>query len=139
MVSKISFNTRGACERTESQRSDGDGDRGGAGDRQAIAIELAHRGANVAMIDILDGQETVAAVEQFGASALFLRSDVSDRRAMERVFGDVTERFGGLDIMVNNAAMSIRKPLVELEVEDIEKTWARRCGACSIALNSRPG
>jgi len=90
---------------------------------QAIAIEFAHRGANVAMIDVLDAQETLEAVEQFGASGLFLRGDVSDRAAVERLFAEVSERFGGLDILVNNAAMSIRKPLIELEIEDIEKTW----------------
>ena len=36
---------------------------------------------------------------------------------------ETVERLGRLDIMVANAAYSIRKPFLEMEVEEVEKTW----------------
>jgi glucose 1-dehydrogenase len=89
---------------------------------QAIAIELARRGADVAVCDLAGTKETVAAVESFGVRALAHCMDVGDRKAAERLFNVTEDRFGRIDIMVNNAAQTVRKPLVELEIADMEKT-----------------
>jgi glucose 1-dehydrogenase len=91
---------------------------------QAIAIELASRGADIAICDTGSAGETVAAIESRNVRALSVQADVSDRAAMEDLFARIQARFGGVDILVNNAARSIRKPLVELAVEDVEKTWS---------------
>jgi glucose 1-dehydrogenase len=90
---------------------------------QAIAIELAERGARVAICDTLDAAETIARIEHCGVPALFERRDVSDRAQLDRFFEVVQHEFGRLDILVNNAARSIRKPLVDLEIADVENTW----------------
>jgi len=42
---------------------------------------------------------------------------------MERVVGETASRLGSLDVLVNNAAKSVRKPLLELDVADVEQTW----------------
>jgi glucose 1-dehydrogenase len=42
---------------------------------------------------------------------------------MERMMEETASRFGSVDILINNAAKSIRKPLIELEVADVEKVW----------------
>ena len=42
---------------------------------------------------------------------------------MEQFFETVRQEFGRVDILVNNAAQSVRKPLVDLEIADVEKTW----------------
>ncbi|MES1257697.1 MAG: SDR family oxidoreductase [Acidobacteriota bacterium] len=90
---------------------------------RAIAVELARRGAHVALCDLADGSETRAAVETCGVGSLCERMDVASREQAERLFGRVQDRFGRLDILVNNAALTVRKPLVELEVADVERTW----------------
>jgi glucose 1-dehydrogenase len=90
---------------------------------QAVAVELAHRGADLAICDLHEADETVRAVEACGSRVLFQHCDVSARGQVEEFFGAVYRVFGSVDILVNNAAQSIRKPLVELAVEDLEKTW----------------
>jgi glucose 1-dehydrogenase len=42
---------------------------------------------------------------------------------MERAVAETADRLGGLHVVVNNAAASVRKPLLELDVADVEKTW----------------
>jgi glucose 1-dehydrogenase len=91
---------------------------------QATAIELAKRGADIAVADTADADQTIAAVESQNVRGLYGQTDVSDRPAMERLFERIQTEFGGLDILINNAARSIRKPLVDLSVEDVEATWS---------------
>lgn len=90
---------------------------------QAVAVELAQRGANVAICDSQDAAETLIALEKYGVCALFERRDVGDRKQMEEFFEAVRQELGRVDILVNNAAQSIRKPLVELEIADVQNTW----------------
>ena len=87
---------------------------------QAIAVELASEGAAVALCDISDAAQTTAACGR----AMFRTADVSDRGAMEDLFVAIEQEFGGLDILVNNAVRSIRKPLVDLTAEDVDATWS---------------
>jgi glucose 1-dehydrogenase len=42
---------------------------------------------------------------------------------MERMMDETADRFGHIDILVNNAAKSVRKPLVDLEVADVAQVW----------------
>jgi glucose 1-dehydrogenase len=91
---------------------------------QAIAIELAKRGVDIAIADVADADQTISAVKSLSVSVLYQQTDVSDRPAMERLFQRIQNEFGGLDILINNAARSIRKPLVDLSVEDVEATWS---------------
>lgn len=91
---------------------------------QAIAIELAKRGTDVAIADTADADQTISILESLNVRVLYGRTDVSDRGAMESLFDRIQNEFGGLDILVSNAARSIRKPLVDLSVEDVEATWS---------------
>jgi glucose 1-dehydrogenase len=99
---------------------------GARGIGKATAEELARAGADVAFCDVADeasAQGTLTGIREAGRTGLFRQADVGDRAAMEGLFATVLETFGRLDILVNNAAMSIRKPLVDLEIEDVEKVW----------------
>jgi NAD(P)-dependent dehydrogenase (short-subunit alcohol dehydrogenase family) len=78
-----------------------------------VAIELGRRGANVVVAARtveahrrLSGTigETVAAVEETGAKALAVRTDLRDPDDVADLVRQVTDRFGGVDILVNNAA-----------------------------------
>jgi glucose 1-dehydrogenase len=99
---------------------------GARGIGRATAEKLAQAGAHVAVCDAADeaaAQATLTAIREAGRTGLFRQTDVGDRGAVERLFDAVIESFGRLDILVNNAATNIRKPLVDLDVADVEKVW----------------
>lgn len=95
---------------------------------EAAAELLAGKGATVVAVarrqDLLDAlaQRITAA----GGSALALPCDVSDLDAVDALVADVEKRLGGVDILINNAGRSIRRPLAEsLERwHDVERTIA---------------
>ena len=93
---------------------------------QAIARELAAKGANLVLCDLvsLTQAETINTIAKVGPSPLYRRADVGNRAEMERVFAECVEVFGRLDILVNNAAINTRKPLLDLEIEDVCKIWS---------------
>jgi glucose 1-dehydrogenase len=94
---------------------------------RAVAIELARHGADVTVNYAAhreEAEDTAREVEELGRRALVFQGDVSDRARDERMIQETVERFGRLDILVNNAASSVRKPLLELEPRDVERTWA---------------
>lgn len=88
---------------------------------RGIAEALAAAGAQVVINDLkIDerAQEVAAAIAKAGGEAMLYEADVSNRQQMEKMFADVIERFGRLDIAVANAGFSIRKPFVELSWDD---------------------
>ena len=100
---------------------------GARGIGQATAVELARSGADVMFCDICKPEQaaqTIAAIEGFHRKARFFHADVGDRAQVEDTFREIVSEFGRIDILVNNAAMNIRKPLVDLEVEDVQRVWS---------------
>lgn len=94
---------------------------------RATAVELARRGADVVVNYMYQRQaadEVAAEIESLGRRAIVVQADISDRAADERLVAQALEAFGRLDILVNNAAYSVRKPLLEMTPEDFERTWA---------------
>lgn len=91
---------------------------------QAIAIELARRGADIVVADIASADQTLSILKSQNTRTLYAQTDVSSRPAMEQLFHRIQTEFGGLDILINNAVKSIRKPLIDLSVEDVEATWS---------------
>ena len=76
---------------------------GGAGAIGAATAKLfAETGAAVAVLDI-DGDAAGAVAKAIGGDAIALACDVTDRNAINSAFAQVSERFGGLDILVSNA------------------------------------
>src|SRR3954451_22630877 len=91
---------------------------GGRGIGRAVALELAERGADVLVNYLRNGdasEETTQAVRAFGRRSETIRAHVGDPDKVERMFGEVAERWGYLDILVNNAASGVIRPLRELE------------------------
>ncbi len=86
----------------------------------ATAQLLAEAGASVALLDV-DGETAQREVEKIGGKAAAWACDVASEKAVESVFAEVVKRFGRLDLLVNNAGVAVRKPAVELSMEE----WRR--------------
>ncbi|OBH98965.1 SDR family oxidoreductase [Mycobacterium scrofulaceum] len=95
---------------------------------EAAAELLAREGATVAVVarreDLLDA--LAKRITAAGGSALALPCDVSDLDAVDALVADVEKRLGGVDILINNAGRSIRRPLAESlqRWHDVERTIA---------------
>jgi len=91
----------------------------GSGIGRAIARRLAAEGACVAVAD-RDGDSAAVVAEELGASdvALAVSADVGDELQVAAAFGRAALAFGGVDLVVNNAGLSISKPLLETSVRD---------------------
>jgi NAD(P)-dependent dehydrogenase (short-subunit alcohol dehydrogenase family) len=79
---------------------------GAKGIGAAIAAELARDGHDVAVLDVLDAAETVAAVEAAGRRALGIRGDVASGADRAAALEEVERSWGRLDVLVNNAAVA---------------------------------
>lgn len=77
----------------------------GFGIGRGIARRFAREGAavTVAEIDVRSGERTAAEVGELGGQGLFVRTDVTDRAQVEAAVAATVERFGRLDVIVNNA------------------------------------
>lgn len=82
----------------------------------AVALELARRGATVAIFDVIDGGDAVAAIQREVPSARATSTivDIRDRQAVRAAVDAIVSEFGGLDILVNNAGTCARVALDEL-------------------------
>lgn len=97
----------------------------GSGLGRAMAIGLAQAGADVAITELpgrLDAAgETASRIEQTGRRALVLPLDVTDLPAIGPTIDAVLQRFGRLDVLVNNAGINVPQPAVEVT----EAAWDR--------------
>jgi NAD(P)-dependent dehydrogenase (short-subunit alcohol dehydrogenase family) len=84
----------------------------GYGIGRGIALRLAATGAQVVVNDIDEahGAETVRMIKNARGEAAFVRADVSGDEDVRRMISFAAETFGGLDILVNNAANEIQPP-----------------------------
>jgi len=94
---------------------------GGTGIGLALAERLRERGARVA---ICGRRANVVQRAAENCGALALPCDVSDEDDVERTVRAVQDAFGGLDLLVNNAAFAYVSPLVELDKQRFEQVFA---------------
>lgn len=92
---------------------------------KAITLMLAQAGANVVInyhraAD--EAQATKMEAEAFGVAALALQADVADRTAVAQMVAALTERFGGVDMIVNSASYFGRTPVPSND-PDIYTRW----------------
>lgn len=94
---------------------------GARGIGASIAKAFAEVGADVAILDIIDGSETVDAIRKLGRDSFYIKMDVSDEMDVERVIAEVEQRFGRIDVLFNNAGICICE---KAEVMTLEQ-WNR--------------
>jgi len=92
---------------------------GGSGIGRAIAIRLAAEGACVVVAD-RDAASAKAVAEHIGGTDVAIASvvDVTDEAQIDDAFHQAAIAFGGVDLVVNNAGLSISKPLLGTTVKD---------------------
>ena len=96
---------------------------GARGIGRAIAERYADEGARVVVADILekDAQETADAI---GRGAFAVQLDVTKRASIDAMVNTVVDRAGGIDILVNNAAIFDMAPVLEVTEESYDRQFA---------------
>ena len=98
----------------------------GQGLGAAIARALYEAGHAVVLADIREeaAREAATALDPTGERAVGAWVDVRDRDSFERLLADAIGRFGQVDVLVNNAAVTISRPFFELEQEEWDDVLA---------------
>ncbi len=129
-----------AIERVQRELDGGDGERtrrlagkialitgGNTGIGRGVALAYAEEGADVAIAWIAregDARSLVAEVERRGRRALAVRCDVTSEADVQALVRSTVERFGRLDVLVNNAGIQKAQPITEMSVDDWERMMA---------------
>jgi len=92
---------------------------------KSIALALAEAGADIAVCDrvIEDGELKAVAeeVQQLGRRSLAVQADITQKADVASLVQRVMDEFGTIDILVNNAAMNVMAPLLELREDGWDK------------------
>ena len=94
---------------------------------KAIALALAEAGADVAVnyrAREADALAVADAVRDFGRRTMTVRADVSDSSAVKSMVEAIADELGGVDVLVNNAGVAIRRGLDDLTEADFDRTIA---------------
>jgi NAD(P)-dependent dehydrogenase (short-subunit alcohol dehydrogenase family) len=102
---------------------------GATGIGAAYAAAFAEAGASIAIADVHDaGQELARRLNNAGSRALFVHTDVSSEQDTADMAAIVMEQFGGVEVLVNNAAlymnMEKKRPFDEIPVEEWDRMMA---------------
>ena len=94
---------------------------------KAIALALAEAGADVAVnyrARDADALAVADAVRNLGRRTMTVRADVSDSSAVKSMVEAIADELGGVDVLVNNAGVAIRRGLDDLTEADFDRTIA---------------
>lgn len=84
-----------------------------AADGMAVAVHFGGRRDRA--------DELVQAIADDGGTAAAVQADIADEAAVEAMFGEVEQRFGGVDVVVHAAGLMILAPLAELALADLDR------------------
>ncbi|MDQ3810024.1 MAG: enoyl-[acyl-carrier-protein] reductase FabL [Chloroflexota bacterium] len=121
---------------------------GGRGIGRAIVLELARRGADVVINYVRHpdaAEDTAAAVRALGVEAATARGNLVDERKVQDVFALVEQRFGYLDILVNNSASGVNRAAVDVTPHhwdwtlNVNARGAWLCARAALPLMRRRG
>ncbi|MDS1140478.1 3-oxoacyl-ACP reductase FabG [Pusillimonas sp. SM2304] len=94
----------------------------GQGIGKATALKFAQEGAAIVVCDLNDDavQQTVAACEETGVEALGFSLNVTDRAALDQMVAGAVARFGGIDVLVNNAGITRDARLEKMSADEFD-------------------
>jgi NAD(P)-dependent dehydrogenase (short-subunit alcohol dehydrogenase family) len=99
---------------------------GGSGIGRAAALRFAAEGARLAILDLAvqGAEETVALVESDGGQAMAVAADVADATSVTAAFDAVADRFGRVDVLLNNAGVGSRGSVAVADEADWDRCFA---------------
>jgi enoyl-[acyl-carrier protein] reductase III len=109
----------------------------GRGIGRAIALKLASQGADI-IVNFFRRREaaekTAEEIKSVGVKAEVIRANVGDPTKIDEMFDIIASKFGHLDILINNAASGVGRPVMDIDVKAWEWTMdinARACLLCA--------
>ena len=97
----------------------------------AFALGYAREGAKIVIADIIDGQDAVEAVKEAGSEAVYVKTDVTRLEECDAMAKAAADRFGSIDILINNAAMFgnvVQKSFMDISSEEFLKVLTVNVG-----------
>ncbi len=91
----------------------------GRGLGQGAALGFAEAGADLALVDVISTDETAQRVRALGRRACQIQANLLERAAVPRIVDATVKELGGIDVLLNNAGIIRRAPLLEFT----EKDW----------------
>ncbi len=100
------------------------GSAGGIG--LACGVAFAREGARVVLSDINDelGEAAAASIRDSGGEAHYLHCDVAKKQQVDQLIADTVGHFGGLDIMLSNAAVLYTGDFLDISEDELDTTLA---------------
>lgn len=90
----------------------------GRGLGQAMAIGLAEAGADIVLVDLIDMKETADQIKNNGRQYLTIEADLLTTSSINKIVEATTEKFGHIDILLNNAGIITRQNFVDYTQKD---------------------
>jgi len=110
----------------------------GRGIGREIALHFAQRGADVVVNFFRNrapAEDTAAEIEQLGRRAVVVKADVGEPDGIETLIAETGKAFGGLDILVCNAASGYNRPVMEQKIKGWD--WTLNINARSVLFLSQ--
>jgi len=101
----------------------------------AFARAYVREGARVALADI-DIERARHAAAEIGAAAIAVEMDVTRQDSIDAAVATTVAELGGIDILINNAALFTAAPVVEIERADYERVFAINVGGTLFTLQA---
>lgn len=99
---------------------------GGAGGiGKGMATAFVKEGAKVVIVDLNEetGKETIKELQEYQPDSMFIQANLAKHDKLQGIVKQVVEKYGKLDILVNNAHASTRKPFEETTQADLDLSF----------------
>lgn len=96
---------------------------GSRGIGASIALALAENGADVAVTyqsSAKRADDVVSSIEELGRRGFAVQANIADPKAIRRTVSETVETLGGLDILVNSAAVGLAGAIVDVDLEEFQ-------------------
>lgn len=95
---------------------------------RAFVVSLASRGADVVIhynseSSASDAEETARLAKEQGVRALLVQGDLSKEAAVEKIYQETLAAFKQVDIVINNAGLVVKKPMIDVTEDDFDRSF----------------